>query len=65
MKFKLGLLLGAAGGYLFGSGKGRELWRQVKPSKTPQSSMTLTDTDREVDTVVVDMTSSPLQSSMR
>jgi hypothetical protein len=64
MKFKLGLLLGATGGYLVGSGKARQLWAQVMPASRKGNSGSST-VDREVDAIIVDMTSSPLETTPR
>jgi hypothetical protein len=48
MKFKLGLALGAAAGYLVGSGKARELVQMVKDSGcAPTSAATMSSTSEE------------------
>jgi hypothetical protein len=68
MKFKLGLLLGATGGYLVGSGKARQLWAKARPAANRKSSTKGTPTlvtDREVDAIIVDMTSAPLETTPR
>ena len=64
MKFKLGLLLGATGGYLFGSGKAQELWQQIKPTSATKPTSRTTP-ERDVDAIVVDMTTTPVEASMR
>jgi hypothetical protein len=38
MKLKLGLLIGAAIGYLAGSGKGAEIWNQVRDRRSDRDA---------------------------
>jgi hypothetical protein len=66
MKFKLGLLLGASGGYLVGSGQARQLWDKVMASTNHKHRSTSTlATEPEVDTIIVDMTAAPVASTRR
>ena len=42
MKLKLGLLIGAGIGYLFGSGKANEMWNEIKERRPDQGRDTRT-----------------------
>ena len=48
MKLKLGLLIGAGIGYLFGSGKANEMWNEIKERRPDQGRDTRDDRYRPI-----------------
>jgi hypothetical protein len=49
MKFKLGLLLGGAIGYLIGSGKGAEMWSDYRARSGAGAGQSLSNLDPTLD----------------